>query len=152
MIERPIPGDVMESGKDSGWAWVDLNFVDQTRGGAPVAQRDALKLLAVFMQNTDTKPAQQRLLCLDRVQGLPALPDGSCKHPFMMLSDLGKTFGKANMFNKDNPGAVNLKAWSETEIWRGRGRLRGQHGSIDSRVRSIGQRSAKQVGNFLPGC
>ena len=71
------------------------------------------------MQNTDTKPAQQRLLCLDRVQGLPALPDGSCKHPFMMLSDLGKTFGKANMFNKDDPGAVNLKAWSETEIWRG---------------------------------
>jgi hypothetical protein len=119
VIERPARGDVMESSKDSGWAWVDLNSVDQTRGGAPVAQRDALKLLAVFMQHTDTKPAQQRLVCLDKVNGFPVSSDGTCKHPFMMLGDLGKTFGKANMFNKDNPGAVNLKAWSETEIWRG---------------------------------
>jgi hypothetical protein len=119
VIERPFPGDVMESGRNSGWAWTDLNSVDQTRGGAPVAQRDALKLLAVFMQHTDTKPSQQRLLCLDTVKGVSASPDGSCKHPFMMLGDLGKTFGKANMFNKDNPGAVNLKAWSEARIWRG---------------------------------
>ncbi|HKY21384.1 MAG TPA: hypothetical protein VJM31_09210 [Vicinamibacterales bacterium] len=117
--ERPMPGDVMESGKDSGWGWIDLNSVDQTRGGALVAHRDALKLLAVFMQHTDTKPAQQRLLCLDRTKGLPASPDGSCKHPFMMLGDLGKTFGKANLFNKDDPGAVNLKAWDESGIWRG---------------------------------
>jgi hypothetical protein len=119
VIERPAPGDTMESSKDSGWAWVDLNSVDQTRGGAPVAQRDALKLIAVFMQHSDTKPAQQRLVCLDKAKGLSVSPDGTCEHPFMMLGDLGKTFGKANLFNKDNPGAVNLKAWSETEIWRG---------------------------------
>ncbi|MSO56304.1 MAG: hypothetical protein EXQ55_05190 [Acidobacteria bacterium] len=37
----------------------------------------------------------------------------------MMLSDLGKTFGKANAFNEDNPGAVKLKAWAESDIWRG---------------------------------
>jgi hypothetical protein len=119
VIERPAPGDTMERGKDSGWAWVDLNSVDQSRGGAPVAHRDALKLLAVFMQHSDTKPAQQRLLCLDTVKELDAAADGSCRHPFMMLADLGKTFGKANMFNKDNPGAANLKAWSTTEVWRG---------------------------------
>lgn len=119
VVERQMPGDVMESGTDSGWGWVDLNSVDQTRGGAPLAHRDALKLLAVFMQHTDTKPAQQRVLCLDKIKGLPAATDGSCRHPFMMLSDLGKTFGKANAFNKDNPGAVNLKAWADADIWRG---------------------------------
>ena len=37
----------------------------------------------------------------------------------MMLADLGKTFGKANMWNKDDPGAVNLKAWADSDIWRG---------------------------------
>lgn len=119
VVERPMAGDVMETSKDSGWGWIDLNSVDQTRGGAPVAHRDALKLLAVFMQHTDTKPAQQKLLCLDKSKGLPASTDGSCKHPVMMLSDLGKTFGKANAFNKDNPGAVNLKAWADADIWRG---------------------------------
>ena len=119
VVERPFAGDKMESGKDSGWGWVDLNSVDQTRGGAPLAHRDALKLLAVFMQHTDTKPSQQRLICLDKVKGLPSSDDGTCANPFMMLADLGKTFGKANAFNKDNPGSVNLKAWADADIWRG---------------------------------
>ena len=119
VIERESAGDVMESHKDSGWGWIDLNSVDQTRGGAPLAHRDALKLLAVFMQHTDTKASQQRLVCLDTTKGLPASADGSCTHPFMMLADVGKTFGKANTFNKDDPGAVNLKAWAGSGIWRG---------------------------------
>jgi len=119
VIERPMAGDKMESGKDSGWGWIDLDSVDQARGGAPVAHRDALKLLAVFMQHTDTKPSQQRLVCLDNLKGLPVSGDGSCANPFMMLADLGKTFGKANAFNKDNPGSVNLKAWAGADIWRG---------------------------------
>jgi hypothetical protein len=119
VVERSAPGDIMESGKNSGWGWIDLNSVDQTRGGAPLAHRDALKLLAVLMQHTDTKPEQQRLVCLDRFKGLPAKANGSCAHPFMMLGDLGKTFGAANFFNKDAPGSANLKAWSEAGIWRG---------------------------------
>jgi hypothetical protein len=118
-VERPMPGDEMESKKNAGWGWIDLNSVDQTRGGAPLAHRDALKLLSVFMQNTDTKPEQQRLLCLDRVKGLAPSADGTCANPFMMLADVGKTFGKANMFNKDDPGAVKLEAWSQAGIWRG---------------------------------
>ena len=39
--------------------------MEETAGGAPRAQRDALKLLAVFVQHTDNKAAQQRLVCLD---------------------------------------------------------------------------------------
>jgi hypothetical protein len=119
VVERPFVGDEMESEKQVGWGWTDLNSVDQTRGGAPVPHRDALKLLAVFMQHNDTKPEQQRLLCLDKSKGLPVSADGRCAHPMMMLGDLGKTFGKANLFNKDNPGAVNLKGWADADIWRG---------------------------------
>lgn len=119
VVERPAAGDEMSSNDHSGWAWVDLNSVDQTRGGAPLAHRDALKLLAVFMQHNDTKPEQQRLVCLDRVKESPARGDGPCAQPLMMLGDVGKTFGKANMMNKDNPGAVNLKAWAEADVWRG---------------------------------
>ncbi len=59
------------------------------------------------------------LLCLDTIKGLPVAEDGTCAHPFMMLADLGKTFGKANAFNKDNPGSVNLKAWAAADVWRG---------------------------------
>ena len=38
--------------------------VDPEFGGAPRAHRDAMKLLAVFLQHTDTKPEQQRIVCL----------------------------------------------------------------------------------------
>ena len=118
-IERPMVGDVMESRKDEGWDWIDLTFVDQTGGGAPLAHRDALKLLAAFIQHTDSKPQQQRLVCLDRAKGIEPTGKSLCAQPFLMVSDLGVTFGKANMFNKSNPGSVNLKAWSEESVWKG---------------------------------
>ncbi len=119
VVERKMPGDVIELRKDSGWAWVELSFVDQTSGGAPLAQRDALKLLAAMIQHTDNKPQQQRLVCLDKEHGLEAQPDGSCKHPFMMINDLGKTFGRATLMNGDSKSAVNFEEWSKTSMWKG---------------------------------
>jgi hypothetical protein len=116
VIEREMPGESMETRDIQGWDWIELNYVDETIGGAPVAQRDALKLLAVFMQHTDSKSAQQRLVCLDK--HVSESSDSMCAHPFMMLNDVGKTFGKANLFNRNEPGAVDLKAWSSMAIWK----------------------------------
>ena len=118
VIERKLAGDEIEFRKDSGWSWVELSFVDQTNGGAPLAHRDALKLLAAMIQHTDNKPQQQRLMCLDRTMGKPPAADGACSHPFMMINDLGKTFGTASMFNSDAKSAVNLKEWSDTPVWK----------------------------------
>jgi hypothetical protein len=118
VVERKLAGDVIELRKDSGWAWVELNFVDQTSGGAPLAHRDALKLLAAMIQHTDSKPQQQRLVCLDKVHGKTPQEDGSCEHPFMMINDLGKTFGQATFTNADKKSAVNFESWSKTPIWK----------------------------------
>jgi hypothetical protein len=118
IVERKLPGDAIELHKDSGWAWVELSFVDQTRGGAPLAHRDALKLLAAMIQHTDSKAEQQRLVCLDTVHGLQPQKDGSCSHTFMMINDLGKTFGTTSMFNGDKKSAVNFEEWSKTPMWK----------------------------------
>ena len=118
IVERKLAGDEIELRKDSGWAWVELSFVDQTSGGAPLAHRDALKLLAAMIQHTDNKPKQQRLVCLDRAHGLAPQEDGGCKHPLMMVNDLGKTFGRATLTNADKMSAVNFEAWSRTPIWK----------------------------------
>jgi hypothetical protein len=89
--------------------------VDEGAGGAPVAQRDALKLLAVFLQHTDNKQEQQKLLCLDeKLKGAGA----GCVTPFMMIHDVGMTFGQANSFNRDALGSANLEQWAGTPIWR----------------------------------
>jgi hypothetical protein len=115
VIERKPLGHEMweDNDKQSGWSWSELNLVDASFGGAPREQRDALKLLAVFMQHTDNKAEQQRLLCLPG--GFAA---GECTKPFLMLHDVGMTFGHANMTNKDSRGSVNFETWTQTPIWK----------------------------------
>jgi hypothetical protein len=113
-IERKMPGHEFEP--DSSWSWSALYEVDEQRGGAPAAHRDALRLLAVFLQHTDTKPKQQRLLCIGGripTEG----PTTTCERPFMMVSDLGLTFGKANLMNSNGKG-MNYVDWSSMPVWK----------------------------------
>ena len=115
VIERPPDGHEMREGsRDAGWAWPELDLVDAAQGGAPLEQVDALRLLAVFMQHTDTKSKQQRLLCLP--DGLTA--DGVCERPFLMLHDVGVTFGRANASNRNKSGSVNFEEWTATPVWK----------------------------------
>ncbi len=113
-IERKLKGWAIEARPDSGWAWSELDQVDEAAGGAPHAERDALKLLAVFVQHTDNKPEQQRLLCVDDKSDEEL---ARCEHPVMMVNDLGQTFGRANLFNRDRIGSVNLDGWVRSPVW-----------------------------------
>ena len=89
--------------------------VEPTVGGAPVAHRDALKLLATMIQHTDNKAEQQRLFC---APGETVDERGEpCLHTFMMTSDVGLTFGHANLFNRNQVGSVNIEQWSRAPIW-----------------------------------
>ncbi len=122
-IQRKIPGKDLDGRNVMGWAWPELDDVDHAEGGAPVEQRDALKLLAVFIQHTDSKPEQQRLICVDRHN---SSSDGEpCRETIMMVHDLGQTFGGANLFNRDAVGSVNLSKWSQMAIWKDQRRCVG---------------------------
>jgi hypothetical protein len=102
-IERKMPGEeVLDR-----WDWAELDIA----GGASKADRDALKLLAVLLQHSDSKPEQQRVVCLRAGRG------GACAKPLMMIQDVGITFGQANAFNAQPKGSVNLAAWTRIPIW-----------------------------------
>jgi hypothetical protein len=151
-IERKAPGDTMEMFPDSGWGWIELNFVDPSVGGASKAQRDALQLLAAIIQHTDSKPSQQRLVCLDQKMGLAPDPKGKCAHPFLELNDVGRTFGKANAFNHDVPGSVDLKAWSSMSVWKDKDKCtanmpKSMSGTLDHPV--IGEEGRKFLADLL---
>lgn len=108
-IEVKADGKTVETKPDEGWSWNELNLIDEKAGGAAARERDALTLLAVLMQHSSSKAINQRILCLDA----PA-----CRHTVMMILDAGKTFGRANVLNNDDTGAVNFKAWSGMPIWK----------------------------------
>jgi hypothetical protein len=113
-IEREPQGDRMVSEHEGGWTWPELDLIQEARGGAPLAQRDALKLIAVLMQHSDNKPVQERLLCLPGGR----TETGVCDKPFMMMHDVGLTFGHADFFNRNATAGLNFVAWSTTPIWR----------------------------------
>lgn len=109
-IEVKADGETIETKPDEGWSWDELDLIDAKTGGAPPAERDALKLLAVLMQHSSSKPINQRILCLD---------SPVCRHTELLVLDVGKTFGRANLLNNDRIGAVSYKDWSEMRIWKG---------------------------------
>jgi len=114
-VERKLPGKTLESKPDSGWKWPELDLVDASKGGAPLAHRDALKLLAVLVKHTDSKAAQQRLLC---PPGAEDAAHGTCSKPVLMINDLGVTFGKPNLTNSNSKGSLNFENWSASRIWK----------------------------------
>ena len=113
-VERKLKGRLIESRPDSGWTWPELDLVDESAGGAPRAHRDALKLLAAFLQHSDNKAEQQQLLCTDTQE---ADEDVGCREPWMMVQDLGVTFGRSNIFNRGAVGSANFERWSSVRIW-----------------------------------
>jgi hypothetical protein len=112
-IERKLPGRAMETKPDSGWKWSELGDIGPQAGPGAPAQRDALKLLAAFVQHTDNKASNQRLLC-------PAGKEvgrTGCRSPVLMVSDLGLTFGHAGLLNR-NEDSVSLSTWAQLPMWK----------------------------------
>jgi hypothetical protein len=105
-VEQKFVARPIESESQKGWAFFELDSVDPSKGGAPRAHVDALRLLAVFLAHWDNKAENQRLVCLsDWSQGMP------CPEPFLLLQDVGSTFG---------PNRVDLNAWKTSKIWEDR--------------------------------
>ncbi len=115
-IERKLPGRAMETRTDSGWKWSELEDIGPEAAPGARAQRDALKLLAAFVQHTDSKAANQRLLC---AKGEEVGRTG-CRSPVLMVNDLGCTFGHAGLLLHVNPNSVRLAAWRQVPVWKDR--------------------------------
>jgi len=111
-VERKMPGRELFG----EWDWDELDLVGDSSGGATRAERDALKLLAVLLQHSDSKPQQQRVVCVG--ENSEADP---CATPLMMINDLGVTFGRANAFNQQPRGSVNLVEWTALPVWKDAG-------------------------------
>jgi hypothetical protein len=103
-VERRLEGRRLESTPDQGWAWYEIDQIEEVAGGSPKAHVDGLKLLAVLLAHWDNKAENQRLLCVPGGD----LQDGACSRPVAMLQDLGASFG---------PKKLDLHNWRSTPVW-----------------------------------
>jgi hypothetical protein len=120
-IERKFPGEEVEVPGYEGWAWPEL---EQLAGsdGAPRAHLDALKLLAVFVQHVDNKPEQQAIVCEAGSIGRDRAGNATCGAPYLVVKDLGSTFGGAKRFAYDK---MKLASWRSVPIWKDKSACRG---------------------------
>jgi hypothetical protein len=107
-VERKHWGRAIETEQLEGWAFFELDLIEEKKGGAPRAHVDALRLLAVMLAHWDNKSENQRLVCLSEKDW----PEGGkCSQPLAMLQDVGSSFG---------PRKVDLPKWEEQPIWSDR--------------------------------
>jgi hypothetical protein len=116
-VVRKYPGHKMyqEGKSDEGWSWKEFD----ESNGQPKSQRDALKLLAAFIQHSDNKPPQQRLVC-DKVkvnQGTNPFTT-TCDNSKMIVQDVGATFGGGGAFTSNDGAKMNLENWSGKKLWK----------------------------------
>ncbi len=105
-VERKLEGRAVEVDGFEGWDWRELKLVDAAKGGASPDELDALRLIAVFLGHWDNKSTNQRLACLGDTEETP--PESACRHPMLVLQDLGATFG---------PTKVNYEEWTARPIF-----------------------------------
>jgi len=107
-VEKKHPGRPIESEEIEGWAFFELDLIDPRKGGAPRAQVDALRLLAVMLAHWDNKSENQRLVCMSEKDW----PEGGkCARPLAMMQDVGSAWG---------PRKVDLEEWKKAPIWSDR--------------------------------
>jgi hypothetical protein len=120
-IVRKADGHKMyEVGKEEeGWSWKELDQFN----GRPTYERDGLKLLGAFMQHSDNKPPQQRLVCDHVKVDQTTNPfTTTCGESRMLVQDVGATFGSGGWFTSNGGAKVNLGNWSGKHLWKKTGK------------------------------
>jgi hypothetical protein len=112
-VERRLPGKAIAS----GWKWDELDKAQAYGRGAPRAHRDALRLMAVLLNNWDNREDNQRLTCLP--EGYPPGPGGHCNKSIAYMHDVGGTFGRVGGDSKAER-KLDLTGWAAVPVWKDR--------------------------------
>jgi hypothetical protein len=107
-VQRRLEGEAIERPR-AGWGFDELDRVQGGSDGRGRAERDALRLLAVLLDNWDTREDNQRLVCQDREAN-----HAECRRPFAYMHDVGATFGSGRGLGRK----LDLAAWRKLPVWK----------------------------------
>jgi hypothetical protein len=123
-VERRLPGKAIEGKDEEGWGWEELDEAQAEGRGATRAERDALRLMAVLINNWDNRKDNQRLLCLP--EGYPAEPSGRCGKAIAYMHDVGGTLGRVQgtLSRVRGQGSeerkLDVESWAKVPVWKDR--------------------------------
>ena len=137
-LERRFDARPVESDRLEGWGMFELDTIDERKGGAPRAHVDALRLIAILLAHWDNKSENQRLVCLDREWA----DDAPCARPFVLLQDVGATFG---------PTKMDLDAWAAAPVWEDRTQCVVSMGDLPFAGATFGRATITEAGRSFVG-
>lgn len=111
-VERRLEGRAIRDGAEGGWGFDELDRAQAAGGGDSRAHRDALRMLAVFLDNWDTRPDNQALVCLDADRHASEV---HCESPFAYMQDVGATFGRVGGESK---WKLDVEGWGKVPVWK----------------------------------
>lgn len=114
LIKFRYDGPIIESNQDSGWAWSEM-YENMSNPKRQLPYRDALSIVAAFIQHADNKAEQQRIVCRTAGDYIA----GSCQKPLLMIQDVGSTFGRgwAPLKGDIRLNKVDLEKWVSVPLW-----------------------------------
>jgi len=89
-----------------------MRNLPETGRNEQIIQRDALRLLAIFMNHIDLKSENQRMVCTETND------KDQCTQAIMMIQDIGTSFGVTLSKEALRLKKVDLHTWSSTPIWQ----------------------------------
>lgn len=137
-LERKMDARPIETEKLEGWSFFELDAVQMAKGGAPRAHIDGLRMMAIFLAHWDNKSENQRIVCLGR--DWP--DDASCPRPFLLLQDVGASFG---------PTKMELDAWEQVPMWEDRASCTVSMRSLPFEGATFGQATITEAGRQFIG-
>ncbi len=115
-VRKSAGHKMTEHGKDDqGWSWKEFEL----NNNRPTSEKDALRLLAAFIQHSDNKPPQQRLVCDKANVDQTTKPfTTTCDKSRMIVQDVGASFGGGGLFTGNDSAKMNSDKWTDKKLWK----------------------------------
>jgi hypothetical protein len=113
-------GTMMESAPEEGIHWDQLlseTSPDPARAREQTVHREALALLAAFLQHADSKPSQQTLSCPAGALARDGAGVESCRSPQIYIGDIGAILGDGWKYKRMSTTKIDYGLWKETSVW-----------------------------------
>jgi hypothetical protein len=114
-------GTLMESHQEQGIAWDELLETlspDAAREREQRVHREALALLAGFLQHADSKPSQQTLSCAPGGIARDRQGAETCRSPEAYIGDIGAILGDGWQYERLSTTKIDYARWKDTPVWR----------------------------------
>eukprot|EP00128_Syssomonas_multiformis_P010050 Colp12_sorted_trinity150504_noHs@8247 len=121
VIERKYPGVELYVTPEQGWSFEELALLplnDTALYESLDAQRDALRLIGSILQNPDTKPSNQRVVCPHDNVVKDENGNYKCTQAVMLMQDVGQVLSGGFQGNlKLGDMALDLDVWKTMPVW-----------------------------------